>query len=208
LSHRHLGPGLKGLGCDPVSMPCRREGSTALWNRTASVVHVFVLGVDPGVSRCGYAVLEARPRGARALAIGVITTSPADPLHNRLAELQAEFRSLLTEFEPSAVAVERVLFQQNVRTAISVGQASGLAMAEAATRGCDVVQYSPNQVKEAVAGYGGATKEQMQDMVQTLLGLAERPRPADAADAAAVALCHLAIAPIHAAAARTLGAER
>jgi crossover junction endodeoxyribonuclease RuvC len=169
---------------------------------------VFVLGVDPGVSRCGYAVLEARPRGARALAIGVITTSPADPLHSRLAELQAEFRSLLSEFQPSALAVERVLFQQNVRTAISVGQASGIAMAEAATCGCDVVQYSPNQVKEAVAGYGGATKEQMQDMVQTLLGLAERPRPADAADAAAVALCHLAIAPIHAAAARTLGTQR
>ena len=98
--------------------------------------------------------------------------------------------------------IERVLFQQNVRTAISVGQASGIAMAEAAAAGCDVEQYSPNQVKEAVAGYGGATKEQMQDMVQLLLGLAERPRPADAADAAAIALCHVAMAPLRAASAR------
>jgi len=179
-----------------------REGSTAGSRATTSVVHVFVLGVDPGVSRCGYAVLEARPGGARARAIGVLTTSPADPLHRRLAELQGELRGLLHEFRPAALAVERVLFQQNVRTAISVGQASGIAMAEAAACGCAVEQYSPNQVKEAVAGYGGATKEQMQDMVQTLLGLTERPRPADAADAAAVALCHLAIAPVHAASAR------
>lgn len=183
-------------------MPWARLGSTAVPASTTSVVQVFVLGVDPGVSRCGYAVLEARPRGARALALGVLTTPPAEPLPLRLAELQCELRALLAEFRPSVLAVERVLFQQNVRTAISVGQASGIAMAEAAACGCDVEQYSPNQVKEAVAGYGAATKEQVQDMVQTLLGLAERPKPADAADAAAIALCHLAIAPIHAASAR------
>jgi crossover junction endodeoxyribonuclease RuvC len=169
---------------------------------------VFVLGVDPGVSKCGYAVLESTSRGARAVALGVLTTAPSDPLAQRLADLQRELRSLLDEFAPVALAVERVLFQQNVRTAISVGQASGVAMAEAATRGCAVEQYSPNQVKEAVAGYGGATKEQMQDMVQTLLGLAERPTSPDAADAAAVALCHLAIAPVHAASARATGALR
>jgi crossover junction endodeoxyribonuclease RuvC len=165
---------------------------------------VFVLGVDPGVSRCGYAVLEPSGRGARAVAIGVLTTPPSDPLPQRLAELQLELRSLLDEYRPTALAVERVLFQQNVRTAISVGQASGIAMAEAASRGCQVEQYSPNQVKEAVAGYGGATKDQMQDMVQTLLGLTERPKSPDAADAAAVALCHLAIAPVHAASARAV----
>jgi crossover junction endodeoxyribonuclease RuvC len=169
-------------------------------DRPGSVVQVFVLGVDPGVSRCGYAVLDARRRQARAVAIGVLTTTPEHPLPTRLAELQAELRSLLEEFRPAAVAVERVLFQQNVRTAISVGQASGIAMAEAAARGCDVAQYSPNEVKEAVAGYGGASKEQVQDMVQTLLGLAARPSPPDAADAAAIALCHLAVAPVHAAA--------
>jgi crossover junction endodeoxyribonuclease RuvC len=89
-----------------------------------------------------------------------------------------------------------VLFQVNVRTAMSVGQASGLAMAEAAARGCDVVEYSPNQVKQAVTGHGAASKEQVQRMVQTLLGLAELPEPPDAADAAAIALCHLALAPM------------
>ena len=93
------------------------------------------------------------------------------------------------------LAVERVLFQVNARTALSVGQASGLAMVEAAHRGVPVVEYSPNQVKDAVVGYGAATKAQVQRMVQTILQLPSLPRPADAADAAAVALCHLAHAP-------------
>ena len=159
-----------------------------------SVVRVFVLGIDPGLTRCGYCVVEGRGRGARALAMGVLTTPPSDPLPTRLADLQRDIRGLLVEFAPSVVAVERVLFQVNVRTAMSVGQASGIAMAEAAAAGCDVVQYSPNEVKQAVAGYGAATKEQVQIMVQTLLGLAALPQPADAADAAALALTHLAVA--------------
>jgi crossover junction endodeoxyribonuclease RuvC len=163
---------------------------------------MFVLGIDPGVSRCGYAVVHQEADRPRAVALGVLTTPPSDPIHLRLAELQGELRGLIEQFHPAAVAVERVLFQVNVRTAMSVGQASGLAMAEAATAGCDVVEYSPNQVKQAIAGYGGATKSQMQQMVQTLLGLPEPPRPPDVADAAALALCHLAMAPVHAAAAR------
>lgn len=166
---------------------------------------MFVLGVDPGVSRCGYAVVEARAPVARPVALGVLTTPTDARIEHRLAELQRELRALLDEFRPAAMAVERVLFQVNTRTAMSVGQASGIAMAEAAARGCEVEQYSPNQVKEAVAGYGGASKEQVQQMVQTLLGLDEVPRPPDAADAAAVALCHLAVAPVQAAAARGLG---
>jgi crossover junction endodeoxyribonuclease RuvC len=155
---------------------------------------MFVMGVDPGLSRCGYAVVEARREGPRAVALGVLTTPPSMPLPNRLAELQGEVRALLAEYRPAAVAVERVLFQVNVRTAMSVGQASGIAMAEAATAGCEVVQYSPNQVKDAVAGYGGAGKAQVQQMVQTLLSLSVRPEPPDAADAAALALTHLAFA--------------
>jgi crossover junction endodeoxyribonuclease RuvC len=155
---------------------------------------MFVMGVDPGLSRCGYAVVEARRAGPRAVALGVITTPPSSPLPERLAELQRELRALIAEYRPVAVAVERVLFQVNVRTAMSVGQASGIAMAEAATAGCDVVQYSPNQVKDAVAGHGGAGKAQVQQMVQTLLSLAVRPEPPDAADAAALALTHLAFA--------------
>jgi crossover junction endodeoxyribonuclease RuvC len=167
---------------------------------------VFVLGLDPGLSRCGYAILEPGPRGtARAIAMGVLTTPPSSPVPQRLAELQRDLRALFDEHQPATVAVERVLFQVNVRTAMAVGQASGLAMAEAANRGCDVVQYSPNEVKQAVTGYGAATKKQVQTMVQTLLGLAELPSPPDAADAAALALCHLAMAPMAAAAARAEG---
>ncbi len=163
---------------------------------------MFVLGIDPGLSRCGYGCVEARPDGPRAVAIGVITTPPGEPLPQRLAELQAELRALLGELRPTAVAVERVFFQVNVRTAMSVGQASGLAMAEAVAAGCEVVQYTPNQVKEAVAGHGAADKEQVQTMVQTLLRLDAPPRPADAADAAALALCHLAHEPTRLAVAR------
>ncbi len=158
---------------------------------------MFVMGIDPGLSRCGYCVLEVR-RGAaaRAVALGVLRTAVGDPVPQRLVELQREVRALLCEFAPQALAVERVLFQANVRTAMSVGQASGIAMAEAAAAGCDVVEYSPNQVKEAVAGHGAAGKEEVQRMVQTLLGLTAPPRPADAADAAAIALCHVAMAPM------------
>lgn len=159
---------------------------------------MFVLGVDPGLSRCGYCVLEVgRPAGgragARAVAMGVIRTEPSLPVPQRLAELAADVRGLLDEHPPAAVAVERVLFQVNVRTAMGVGQASGVVMAEAAGRGIDVVEYSPNQVKDAVAGHGGADKQQVQRMVQFLLDLPSVPEPPDAADAAAIALTHAAV---------------
>src|SRR5690606_12724070 len=105
---------------------------------------MFVLGIDPGVSRCGYACSQQSRSGPRARAIGVIRTSPNDELPHRLAELQGELRGLFDEFEPDVLAIERVLFQNNARTAMSVGQASGLAMAEAASRHIEVAQYSPN----------------------------------------------------------------
>lgn len=159
---------------------------------------MFVLGVDPGLSRCGYCVLSSDGRRTTALRLGVITTPAEAEVPARLAELRREIGGLLDEHHPEVMAIERVLFQANVRTAMSVGQASGVIMAEAASRGVAVVEYSPNQVKEAVAGWGGAAKEQVQRMVQTLLGLPFVPRPADAADAAALALCHLAQAPFRA----------
>jgi crossover junction endodeoxyribonuclease RuvC len=133
---------------------------------------------------------------AKAVSLGVLRTPPSDQLPQRLAALQAEIVSLLKEFRPDVVAVEQVFFQVNVRTAMSVGQASGLALAEAAAFGCEVVQYTPNQVKNSVAGWGGADKAQVQRMVQVRLGFSAPPRPADAADAAALALCHLASAPL------------
>jgi crossover junction endodeoxyribonuclease RuvC len=128
----------------------------------------------------------------------VLTTPPSDPLPSRLASLHQEITALLAELHPDAVAVERLFFQVNARTAMSVGQASGVVLAAAATAGCEVAQYTPNEVKQAVAGYGSAPKEQVQRMVQSLLGLSERPKPADAADALALALCHLASAGLRA----------
>lgn len=174
---------------------------------------MFVLGIDPGVSRCGYGCVARDGGRTRVLAVGVITTPPSDPLPQRLAALDRELRALLGDLGPEAhagagrpvVAVERLFFQANVRTAMSVGQASGLVLAGAVQAGWDVAQYTPNEVKQAVAGYGAATKEQVQRMVASLLGMPEPPRPADAADALALALCHMAVAPL---AARVAGAGR
>jgi crossover junction endodeoxyribonuclease RuvC len=151
---------------------------------------VFVLGIDPGLSRCGYGAVERTSAGLRPVVAGVITTPATDPLPARLASLGTELRALLTELRPDVVAVERVLFQVNARTAMGVGQASGLALAGAADAGVTVAEYSPNEVKQAVTGYGAATKAQMQMMVQSILGLATRPHPADVADALALAICH------------------
>jgi crossover junction endodeoxyribonuclease RuvC len=121
----------------------------------------------------------------------------ASQTFERLASLHRDISDLLREFEPQTVVVEQLFFQVNVRTAMSVGQASGLALALASAAGCTVVQYTPNQVKETVTGWGGADKLQVQRMVQVRLGLNSLPQPADAADAAALALCHLAVAPMH-----------
>ena len=168
-----------------------------------------MLGIDPGLTRCGYAVVDgAGPGGPHAVALGVIRTPASAPLPQRLAALGDDIVALIAEYRPVAVAVEHVFFQVNVRTAMSVGQASGLALAAAASAGCDVAQYSPNQVKDAVAGWGGASKEQVQRMVQARLRLDRPPRPPDAADAAALALCHLASASLRASVAAAMGAER
>jgi len=174
----------------------KHPGSATGEDGFASLVRVFVLGIDPGLSRCGYGCVEQQGNGqARPIAVGVLSTSASAPLPDRLGELQRELRALIAELGPQVVAVERVFFQSNVRTAMSVGQASGLAMAEAVNAGCAVAEYTPNQVKEAVAGTGKASKDEVERMVQTLLGISQPLRPVDAADAVAVALCHLAHAP-------------
>ncbi|HVM67028.1 MAG TPA: crossover junction endodeoxyribonuclease RuvC [Acidimicrobiales bacterium] len=166
---------------------------------------MFVMGIDPGLSRCGYGVVVRAPgcgrSGMRAVAAGVLTTPPTDPLPERLASVADALDGLLEEFAPAVVVVERVLFQTNARTAMAVGQASGLALAAAAQRGATVVQYSPNEVKLAVTGYGSATKPQVQRMVQALLALDEVPKPPDAADALALAITHVSRAPLARAAA-------
>lgn len=155
---------------------------------------MFVLGVDPGLSRCGYCALDLSTSPARILAIGVIRTPAGDPVPARLWELQADIRSILRQIGPAVVAIERVLFQVNVQTAMAVGQASGIVMAESVAAGAEVVEYSPNQVKLAVAGHGKADKNEVGEMVRRLLALSAIPEPADAADAAAIALCHGAFA--------------
>ncbi len=155
-----------------------------------------VLGVDPGLTRCGYAVLAPGSAGAcEVVSLGVIRTATTDDLARRLGILQGEIDALIDDFSPSSVAVERVFFQSNVRTAMSVGQASGVILASASRRGLDVAMYTPTQVKSSVAGDGSASKAQIQKMVQMRLRLPRPPSPADAADAAAIALCHLVVGP-------------
>jgi crossover junction endodeoxyribonuclease RuvC len=151
-----------------------------------------VLGIDPGVSRCGYGAVARGPGGALAAqACGVIRTDPKAELPDRLAVLEGELARLVHDLGPCALAVERVLFQANTSTAMSVGQASGLALAIAGWAGVPVFHYSPNEVKLAVTGDGRADKPQVQAMVARLLALATPPKPADAADALGLALCHL-----------------
>jgi len=166
-----------------------------------------VLGIDPGVSRCGYGVV--RREGARFVAVsyGVLRTPPSDELPDRLAALHADLEALVEQFRPGAVAVERVLFQVNTRTAMSVGQASGLALAIAGRERIPVATYSPNEVKLAVTGDGAAGKLEVQTMVMRLLRLAELPEPPDAADALALALCHWWKAPVAAQVSAQSGAE-
>lgn len=143
-----------------------------------------------------------------AVASGVLTTPAGRPLEQRLAELYRELRGLIATLSPEVVVVERVLFQANAKTAMAVGQVSGLALAAAAEAGVGVVQYSPNEVKQAVTGWGGAGKDQVQRMVRRLLALAEKPAPPDRADALALALCHLASAPLAQAAAAATARRR
>lgn len=183
----------------------------------ANLERMFVLGIDPGLSRCGYGVVEhagardatlasgMRPlSNARAVTAGVITTERSSPLHLRLGSLLFEVRALVEELRPGVVVVERVFFQTNALTAMSVAQAAGVALAVAADAGCEVAQYTANEVKQAVAGYGSASKQQVQRMVASLLGLDEPPRPPDVADALALALCHVASLPIREAVAAAL----
>lgn len=156
---------------------------------------MLVMGIDPGLSRCGYGVVRQKGRAAEAIAAGIIRTDKDDPISRRLYALQIELVELLDTYRPDALAIEQVLFQVNVRTAMGVGQASGVALAAAVGAGAEVFEYSPTQIKKAITGWGGADKKQMGRMVQTLLGLPRPLKPVDAADAVAVALCHLAHRP-------------
>ena len=150
-----------------------------------------VLGIDPGTAITGYGLVAEEGHGMRALAYGVIRTPANQPLPERLVTIYAELNALLDRFQPHATAVEEVFFSKNARTALSVGHARGVVLLAVAQRRIPLYHYKPTQVKQAVTGYGGADKRQVQEMVRMLLGLEDIPRPDDAADALAVALCHL-----------------
>ncbi|MGC4893562.1 crossover junction endodeoxyribonuclease RuvC [Micromonospora sp. DT31] len=151
-----------------------------------------VLGVDPGLTRCGVGVVEGQPgRPCALVAYYVVYTDPADDLPLRLLHLDRSLTDLVAEHTPDAVAVERVFSQHNVRTVMGTAQASGIAVLAGARAGLPVTTYTPSEVKAAVTGSGQADKAQMTAMVTRLLRLPEPPRPADAADALALAICHV-----------------
>jgi crossover junction endodeoxyribonuclease RuvC len=149
-----------------------------------------VLGIDPGVAITGYGIVEGQGDDLKVVTYGAITTPASQPLPQRLRQIHDQLRALIAEQQPDSAAVEELFFSKNARTALSVGHARGVALLALTEANLPIEEYKPAEVKLAVSGYGGAPKSQMQSMVQMLLGLEEIPRPDDAADALAVAICH------------------
>lgn len=151
---------------------------------------MLILGIDPGVATIGFGLVDAQ-RGSNTLVrYGVITTPPGSPLSDRLAQIHRDMGELLDTFHPEEMAIEELFFSKNITTGISVAHGRGVILLSAAERGLPVFEYTPNQVKQAVAGYGKAEKKQVMLMTQRLLHLDRLPRPDDAADALALAICH------------------
>lgn len=149
-----------------------------------------VLGIDPGTAITGYGIVEGEGDNLTPVTYGAITTPAGQPLPQRLQQIYRQLQALIAEWRPQSAAVEELFFSKNARTALVVGHARGVALLALADAGLPIQEYKPAEVKQAVAGYGGAPKDQVQGMVQLLLGLDEIPRPDDAADALAVAICH------------------
>lgn len=153
---------------------------------------MITIGIDPGLGTTGYGIIKMEEDGSfTTLHYGVVLTPTKQPMASRLLVLFDEMTQLLDTYQPDDAAVEKLFFARNITTAISVGQARGVALLALAKAGLRVIEYTPPEIKQAVTGYGNAAKRQMQIMVQSLLGLAELPKPDDAADGLAVALCHL-----------------
>ena len=156
------------------------------------VIVTLALGIDPGTATTGYGLVRLEPDGSLlAVNYGVITTPKNTPPAERLVILYNQLQDLLNEHDPDTAAVEKLFFQRNITTAIAVGQARGVMLLSLAQAGLEVFEYTPNEIKQAVAGYGSAGKRQVQEMVRVLLALDDIPRPDDAADALAVAITHL-----------------
>jgi crossover junction endodeoxyribonuclease RuvC len=153
---------------------------------------MIVLGIDPGTATTGYGLLRENEDGSLGVIdFGVILTSTEDPMPERLIKLSRKLKEIILFHHPINGVVEKLFFQRNVKTALSVGQARGVILLTLAEAGIAIFEYSPLEIKQAVSGYGGADKSQIQQMVRTLLGLNEVPRPDDAADALAIAICHI-----------------
>ena len=151
-----------------------------------------VVGVDPGLATTGFGFVYMEDDGSlQPIHYGVILTPAGLPLEQRLLQLYEEFHQLVDEYKPSGAAVEKLFFQKNVKTAISVAHARGIILLVLAEFGLKVTEYTPLEIKQTISGYGGADKNQMQQMVRLLLRLDDIPRPDDAADALAAAICHL-----------------
>lgn len=152
----------------------------------------LALGIDPGTATTGFGLVRSLSDGSLEMVeYGTILTPAGEPAHQRLAMLYHRLKEILLLRRPDSVAVEKLFFQRNISTAIAVGQARGVILLAIAEAGLDVFEYTPNEVKQAVAGYGSAQKLQVQEMVRTLLVLPEIPKPDDAADALAIAITHL-----------------
>ncbi|MGB8644693.1 MAG: crossover junction endodeoxyribonuclease RuvC [Anaerolineae bacterium] len=152
---------------------------------------MLVLGIDPGTALCGYGLVRAEGDDMSLVAYGAVSTSARLPLAERLLQIHRELGALIATHHPKAAAVEKLFFSKNTRTAMTVGHARGVVLLSAAEAGLAVYEYTPNEVKQAVVGYGGADKNQMQQMVRMLLHLDFIPEPDDAADAVAIAICHI-----------------
>jgi crossover junction endodeoxyribonuclease RuvC len=151
-----------------------------------------VLGIDPGLTRCGVAVVDGAPGATvQAVYIGVLRTEPQLPIEQRLVAIESGLAALIAEHSPDAIAIERVFSQLNVRTAMGTAQAAAMGLLLAGQLGIPVALHTPTEVKAAVTGNGRADKAQVTSMVTRILHLAGPPRPADAADAVAIAICHL-----------------
>ena len=177
-------------------MTCRVHGlnSSTRLRRVATVhcTHMRALGIDCGGEYTGYGVVEMHPGGKLCcLTCGAIKLSPREALARRLSRIFIQLGEIIDEYRPDQVAIEDVFYALNVKSALKLGQVRGVAMLAAATAGLGVAEYSPLTIKSSVVGYGRAEKQQVQHMVTRLLELAQPPRPMDASDALAIAICHL-----------------
>ncbi len=149
-----------------------------------------ILGIDPGLALMGWSVVDVSPRGPSLVQFGCLETEAHQPLTRRLTQIHEQLTELFKIHTPTVLAIETLFFQKNAKTLAHVGHTRGVILLAAGQSNVDVFEYAPRQIKMALTGFGGAEKRQMQTMVQRLLNLKEIPRPDDAADAVAVALCH------------------